>query len=169
MSEHLEPETNTLDEQVAQFADILLSQGLPEMDFLVQDEKLSSYLDILTQLSRMAKVDAPNQEVVERVRSHLMEQWKTGGPDSASGVQEHVPVKPKAPSVYQSSRQRQNFTLRLAFAVIVVVVFAAFFMMPTINHAFPGAAGGQSDLLLFLVVIILFCGFAAWWFFHRNG
>ena len=169
MSERLEPETDRLDEPVAKLTDHLLNQGLPDVEISAQDQELRGYQELLSRLSQTAQ-DTPDRQLVERVRSHLLQQWSISEQYPTPGVQRRMPVKSKTPSIYQSSRQRQNFTLRLAFAVIAVVAFAAFFIMPTINHAIPATAGGQADFVLYLIIIIiLFFSFVVWWFFHRKG
>jgi hypothetical protein len=169
MSEHLGPEPDRLDDQVAEIADQLMNQSFSEEHNATPDPELRGYLEMLTRLSQIAQRNPPDREMVERVRTQLANTWKTAGPNIVPGGQERIPGKHRASPVYQSTRQRQNLTLRFAFIMIFTVVLAAFFIMPTINHAIPGAAGGQADIILFLVIIISFCGFAAWWYFHHKG
>lgn len=170
MSEHLdESEQSRLDEQVAALADHLMNKDSPDPTGAVQDDELSAYRELLTRLSGLASDAPPDPQMADRVKKKLVAEWGTVHPGLPLRTQTRQKAKPVHPSVYQSTRKRQIFTLRFAFAAVVLVVLLAFFISPTVTHAIPGAAGGQIDLILFLGLLSLLLGLGFWWFLHRKG
>ena len=171
MSERPNPDTHRLDDQIAAFTDHLMNQGAPDATESMQDDdkEMSGYYQLLIRLSEMTPHQQPDQEMVARVRSRLESEWKIANKDIAAGTTQKTSTISRTSSRYKSSRRRQSSTIRLALVAMAIVVLLAFFVTPTVNHAFPGAAGGQMDIFVFLGLIGLFLVFASWWYFHRKG
>ena len=162
MPEHLEPEAQHLDDQLAEFTDRLLAgEKAEEFPMSTSNTELASYQEVVQRMQRSVVVP-PAPALREKIRARLVAEWKNAGFQQAAspGVQRRGWLR-------LTRGGRRQTLYRFAF-VMVVVLLASFFLFP-LDSGLSGTSGGQSSLVFFIVIILVFLlGFFLWVFSRRR-
>lgn len=143
MSNLSKPEEQKVDEQLAEFADLVLSSDEEwTMDEAVQQAEYLKLQQTVLKLKSATQHAQPDDETSARIRQKLMRKWEN----------ENKPVSPI--KKFLQSLETSGLALTGGIVVVVSLLAIIFFAPSSINPGLPGAATGTlGDLWLPFVVI----------------
>ncbi len=145
-------EPSSLDDQLAEFTERLLSGEVPdELEPTMQDQEFFELQTTVVRLKAAFEKGQPDEIMARRIKNNLIAEWKKAGLEAEASPFPKWWPRRKVSNRWTAMRQWQF--VALAVAVVAVLVFMASFSNFSAMPA-PGAAEGGAGVFLPVAILL---------------
>jgi len=164
MDKEPELDDRSIDDELAEFTDRILSQDPEEMlELTTQHPQLRSLEEIVIVLKRLFPTGEPDPETANRIHTHLKSEW------NRSRSQTHLErPRKQEPARHPLAGWEQFLNLgrkrkyALSFALLAIVILVVVWLLaPDFDANLTATAGGGTDLLPLILILAVVAGIAA--------
>jgi hypothetical protein len=158
MNQEPELDDRSIDDELAEFTDRVLSQDPEEArEPATQHPQLRALEEIVIALRRLLPSNEPDPETANRIQAHLNAEWQRSKMHFYRvRPQKQEPIRHPLAWLKQFLTQNRERRYALSFALLaVILVVVVWLLAPGLDVDLTATAGGGTNLLPFILILVI--------------